>query len=95
MLTPILHLYRRFFAPSASFADNDLFANTHPPSPMLEPVQVTCPYCGEPIEVVVDPSAGSQDYVEDCFVCCRPIEMQVEIAADGELQAVRARHQDA
>lgn len=62
---------------------------------MLEPVQITCPYCGEPIEVVVDPSAGSQAYVEDCFVCCRPIEMQVEIGTDGAVQSVRARHQDA
>lgn len=35
--------------------------------------QVYCPYCAQGIEVVLDLSAGSQEYVEDCEVCCRPI----------------------
>jgi hypothetical protein len=35
---------------------------------------LTCPHCGEPLETYVDPGGGeSQDYVEDCAVCCRPI----------------------
>jgi hypothetical protein len=62
---------------------------------MLETAIVHCPYCGEPIEVVVDASAGSQSYVEDCFVCCRPIEMQLDVDADGNVQSIRARRQDA
>jgi ribosomal protein L24E len=34
--------------------------------------RVTCPYCGEEIELAVDPGGGSlQEYVEDCEVCCR------------------------
>ena len=43
-----------------------------------------CPYCGESVEVDVDPSGGPhQQYVEDCPVCCRPwdvvvVEMDVE-----------------
>jgi hypothetical protein len=37
--------------------------------------RVHCPYCGEVIELQVDGSAGEQDYVEDCSVCCRPIEV--------------------
>ena len=44
---------------------------------------VSCPYCGELIEVMVDPSAGRQRYVEDCQVCCRPMDMAVEITPDG------------
>lgn len=40
---------------------------------MLETQKCDCPYCGEPIELVIDPSMESQEYIEDCFVCCRPI----------------------
>ena len=43
--------------------------------------QVQCPYCGEPIEMQVDRSAGSQAYVEDCSVCCRPIEVRLSATA--------------
>ncbi len=50
---------------------------------MLEFVLIQCPYCGESIEVVVDASAGDQSYVEDCQVCCRPIELQVGVSADA------------
>jgi len=39
--------------------------------------QVQCPYCGETIEVQIDSSAGDQGYVEDCSVCCRPIEVRL------------------
>jgi len=39
--------------------------------------QIDCPYCGEPIEMQVDSSAGAQAYVEDCSVCCRPIEVRL------------------
>jgi Cysteine-rich CPXCG len=39
---------------------------------------VTCPYCGEPNEIALDPGSGSdQEYVEDCQVCCRPLLMYV------------------
>lgn len=35
---------------------------------------VTCPHCGEPIDTFPDPGGGeSQEYIEDCAVCCRPI----------------------
>lgn len=36
-----------------------------------------CPYCGEPLSLLIDRSAGSQTYVEDCSVCCQPIVVQV------------------
>ena len=61
----------------------------------IEPFQISCPYCGEVFETNVDASAGSQDYIEDCQVCCQPIEIHVEIDADGAVTAVRVRHQDA
>ena len=48
------------------------------------PAQVDCPYCGEPFQAVVDTSAGDQSYMEDCPVCCRPIEFQLNVAISGE-----------
>jgi hypothetical protein len=49
----------------------------------LEAVNIQCPFCWEVIEITVDCSVLSQEYVEDCEVCCRPIVMKVEISADG------------
>ena len=51
-------------------------------SEALATCRVRCPYCGEAIELVVDASAGAQRYVEDCSVCCRPIECTLRLAAD-------------
>lgn len=56
-------------------------------------VESECPYCGEPLSLAVDESAGRrQAYVEDCVVCCRPIEVRVTVT-DGEA-AVSVRRQD-
>lgn len=52
---------------------------------MLEFVVVHCPYCGEAFETSVDLSGGSQRYVEDCAVCCKPIEVLLRVGEDGEL----------
>ncbi|HEY2395205.1 MAG TPA: CPXCG motif-containing cysteine-rich protein [Rudaea sp.] len=52
---------------------------------MIETITIQCPYCGESYETVVDLSAGSQRYVEDCTVCCRPIEVTLQVGDDGEL----------
>ena len=47
----------------------------------------TCNSCGEEIVVPLDLSAGlSQEYVEDCPVCCRPNLIHVEIDEDGNAQ---------
>lgn len=59
---------------------------------MLETKKCHCPYCGELIEVVVDLSMGEQqEYIEDCFVCCRPIVLSIQgdiESGDCELRAV-------
>ena len=56
---------------------------------MQEEVVVQCPHCGENITLVVDLSSGDQNYVEDCSVCCKPIDF--EIQCDGEqVQSVTA-----
>jgi transcription elongation factor Elf1 len=41
-----------------------------------------CPYCGEEISMVLDLSAGGQSYIEDCEVCCRPIEIRYAVEED-------------
>jgi Cysteine-rich CPXCG len=55
---------------------------------MIEGVSIHCPYCGESYETTVDLSAGSQRYIEDCAVCCRPIEIALRVGEDGELLEV-------
>ena len=44
-----------------------------------------CPYCGEAFETAVDLSSGSTSYIEDCQVCCQPIEFTLEVEDDGTL----------
>ncbi|WP_373517810.1 CPXCG motif-containing cysteine-rich protein [Pricia sp.] len=39
-----------------------------------------CPYCWEEISMLVDSSIRKQTYVEDCEVCCNPIEVTPEFA---------------
>ena len=43
---------------------------------------ISCPYCNEPLEVVVDASVDEQEYIEDCQVCCRPITYRVRVSPD-------------
>ena len=43
---------------------------------------ITCPYCGEAVELSIDPGSGAaQEYVEDCAVCCQP--WRVSVSYDG------------
>jgi hypothetical protein len=55
---------------------------------------VHCPYCGEAFETGIDTSAGSCTYVEDCQVCCQPIEMELHVNDDGTLRELVARRGD-
>jgi hypothetical protein len=61
---------------------------------MVAPVDITCPYCGETFETEVDTSAGDQEYIEDCQVCCRPIVFLVQTNAEGGLQRLETRRED-
>jgi len=57
------------------------------------PVKISCPYCGERVELFVDWSAGEQAYIEDCEVCCRPMHLKIVIDQNGD-PIVDARHED-
>jgi len=50
---------------------------------MIEEVTIHCPYCGESFTTIADGSAGDQAYIEDCQVCCRPIECRLTVTPDG------------
>ena len=45
---------------------------------------VVCPYCAEEVSIALDPGSGAtQDYVEDCPVCCQPWQVSVRYSSDG------------
>jgi transcription elongation factor Elf1 len=50
----------------------------------IEEQNVRCPFCGEAVSVLLDLSAGDQSYIEDCQVCCQPMQISFE-CDDGSL----------
>jgi hypothetical protein len=49
-----------------------------------------CPYCWEEISMLLDTSVSKQTYVEDCEVCCNPIEVTPEFSGN-ELESFEAK----
>ena len=45
----------------------------------------TCPYCWQEISMVLDTSVRSQKYIEDCEVCCNPIEVRYIVDDEGRI----------
>lgn len=58
-----------------------------------EEVSEYCPYCGEPITLLIDCTVPDQAYIEDCEVCCRPINIHVVINALG-IPEISLRHEN-
>jgi transcription elongation factor Elf1 len=50
----------------------------------------TCPPCGKRISMLLDLAASSQRYVEDCKVCCNPIEISFK-AEEGRVVSFDAK----
>lgn len=57
-------------------------------------VTVKCPYCGEDVGMVVDCTMSSQLFVEDCQVCCRPIQFAIRVNEEGEITELTAASED-
>jgi transposase-like protein len=57
---------------------------------------VNCPYCGEEIDVWIEPGGvAHQRYVEDCSVCCRPIRLSIDyVAGEDDFQVSAQRESD-
>ncbi len=61
---------------------------------MLDEITVQCPYCGAHFVTVVDCSEGNAAYVEDCQVCCAPINFHVQVDEKYELLGFELRRDD-
>ncbi len=60
---------------------------------LLKTHSIQCPYCWEKIKIEVDCSAESQEYVEDCHVCCQPIAISVTVN-DGKISRISAAREN-
>lgn len=61
---------------------------------MLETARIECPYCGEAFDIEIDCSAGSQQYTEDCSVCCQPILVTTDCGSANTLLGVTATREN-
>ena len=43
----------------------------------LVEIEITCPHCGEVFPLQIDTSQAEQTLIEDCTVCCRPIDLTI------------------
>ena len=60
---------------------------------LIQEMWIICPYCGEHITILTDGSVEEQQYIEDCQVCCRPMDIRVSVSANGRCQVeVRAEN---
>ena len=50
---------------------------------MSDEFEITCPYCGESVEIYVEPDVRGS-FVQDCEVCCNPWRVRVVRTHDGE-----------
>jgi hypothetical protein len=100
--TVLEHLKRRVSATDAAVID-ELYGL----EPVYEPdgparasrfttefVSILCPYCWERYEIEVDLSAGSFSHVEDCQVCCQPIQLSCDVDDEGRLIGVKPERMD-
>ena len=44
---------------------------------------IQCPYCGERFDTLVDPGSAGAIYIEDCQICCQPIEFELSVDSRG------------
>jgi len=55
---------------------------------------ISCPYCGELIDVLIDVEDVGQEYIEDCQVCCKPIIFVVYSSISGDFSlSVRSENE--
>jgi hypothetical protein len=56
---------------------------------LIVETSITCPHCGEAFPLQIDTSLSEQSMIEDCTVCCRPIQLRV-FAEPGAIVEVTA-----
>ena len=58
-----------------------------------EVLLVDCPYCGEMIDILIDLSIETQEYTEDCSVCCRPMVVTINTSQVESSVSVRSENE--
>ena len=53
-----------------------------------------CPYCWQSVTLLLDSSVRKQSYIEDCEVCCNPIDIKYEYDNQGYLSRFEALRLD-
>src|SRR3954451_6620648 len=57
---------------------------------MSDEFEVTCPYCGEIVEIYLEPDVRGT-FVQDCEVCCNPWRVRVSGSGDDrDVEVARA-----
>ena len=57
---------------------------------MIVETEAACPYCGAPIWLLVDTSQGAYETIEDCEVCCRPMQLNID-CEPGEVFSIETQ----
>lgn len=52
---------------------------------------LTCPYCGEEVEIYLEPDVRGT-LIQDCEVCCNP--WQLHVSVDGDERSVDVTRAD-
>lgn len=60
------------------------------PSTLGEFIQTQCPWCGESVDVAIDTSAGDSSWIEDCQVCCGPMQVALKLDETGAIASLSA-----
>jgi phage terminase large subunit GpA-like protein len=55
---------------------------------LITEAEILCPHCGEEFPLQIDTSQREQSFVEDCTVCCRPIQLTVR-CRPGEIMELQ------
>jgi hypothetical protein len=63
-------------------------------SALIEDLVLSCPYCGQLMEIDVDCTGGDQTYYEDCQACCMPVRCLISVDESGNLASFSARRDD-
>jgi hypothetical protein len=61
---------------------------------LLDEIEVHCPYCNSPFAIEAEPALAEQRFIEDCPVCCAPIEFELNAGSDGGWQLTARRDDD-
>lgn len=63
-------------------------------SPLGEFVQIQCPWCSETLDLSVDLTTADRAWIEDCQVCCRPMQIAIKLDEAGAIRSISSRRDD-